>query len=79
MALVKKVTKIGNSWGVIFSSEMMNLSGIKPGSECEVEVAPYEIRLRLSQTGDNLKDHRVASAMSHFIKKYRQDLKKLAS
>ena len=79
MALTKKLTRIGNSWGVILSSEMMSLSEIKPGVEFQVEVLPHEIRLKPCQTGDDLKDRRIAKATERFIKKYREDLKRLAT
>lgn len=79
MALVKKLTKIGNSWGVILSSEIMDISEIKPGVELQIEVLPQEIRIKPCITGDDLKDRRVAKATERFIKKYRDDLKRLAT
>ena len=79
MALVKKLTKIGNSWGVILSSEIMDISEIKPGVDLQIEVLPQEIRIKPCITGDDLKDRRVAKATERFIKKYRDDLKRLAT
>ena len=80
MPLSKKLSKIGNSWGAILSSEVMKISGIHPEEHYEIETLPHEIRLKFnSRTGDDVKDRRVANAVSRFVKKYREDLKKLAT
>lgn len=34
----RKLTKIGNSWGIILSREVLDLLGIGEGTEVEVEV-----------------------------------------
>ena len=78
MALVKKLTKIGNSWGVILPTEVLKIVGIEPEGECEIEVDREGVVLRPHlKTAE--KDAKVASATARFIKKYRADLKKLAS
>lgn len=35
----KKLTKIGNSWGVIIPREVLELLGIGEGSDVEIELA----------------------------------------
>ncbi|MFA5890085.1 MAG: hypothetical protein WDA27_03890 [Actinomycetota bacterium] len=35
----RKLTKIGNSWGLILSREMLELLGIREGADVEVELA----------------------------------------
>jgi putative addiction module antidote len=77
MALVKKLTKIGNSWGVILPAEVLKISGLEPTGECEIEVDRKGVLLR-PHLKENKKDKKVIEAMSRFIKKYRNDLKKLA-
>ena len=77
MTLVKKLTKIGNSWGIILPTEILHLSGVEPEGECEIDVGNHEIRLRPHRKM-NLIDKRVEQAMGRFVKKYHKDLKKLA-
>ena len=77
MTLTKKICKIGNSYGVILPNEFMKIAGIKPGSECEIETQGDSIVLR-AHFKENEKDQAVAKATSRFIRKYRQDLQKLA-
>ena len=35
----RRIAKIGNSWGLILSREILDLLGVEGGSEVEVEVA----------------------------------------
>jgi antitoxin component of MazEF toxin-antitoxin module len=35
----RKLTKVGNSWGLIISREMLDLLGVREGSDVEVELA----------------------------------------
>jgi len=35
----RKLTRIGNSWGLILSKELLDLLGVEGGSEVEVELA----------------------------------------
>lgn len=78
MALVKKMTKIGNSWGVILPADILQVVGIEPAGECEIEVDAESVVLRPHRKTGSA-DARVTAAMARFIKKYRSDLKKLAS
>lgn len=78
MALVKKLTKIGNSWGVILPADVLQIVGIEPAGECEVEVDAEGVLLRPHRKAGSA-DARVSAAMARFLKKYRSDLKKLAS
>jgi antitoxin component of MazEF toxin-antitoxin module len=36
--MIKKITKVGNSQGVIFDAALMELAHLKPGDEVNVEV-----------------------------------------
>jgi putative addiction module antidote len=35
----RKIAKVGNSWGLILSREILHLLGVEAGGEVEVEVA----------------------------------------
>ncbi|HEX9890878.1 MAG TPA: hypothetical protein VGB28_02300 [Actinomycetota bacterium] len=35
----RRLSKIGNSWGLILSKELLDLLGVEGGSEVEVELA----------------------------------------
>lgn len=76
--LKKKFTRIGNSWGVIISSELLKISGIDPKKEFEMKVEKGKIVLFPHERTTSL-DEKVTRSMTKFIKKYRSDLKKLAS
>lgn len=77
MTLTKKISRIGNSYGVILPNEFMKVAGLEPGGECEIETQGESIILR-AHFKENKKDQTVAKATSRFIRKYRQDLQKLA-
>ncbi len=74
MSLVKKVTKIGNSYGVILPSDIMELLGIKPEDELEMSVEKGGILIHPSRKENNL----VMQAFTKFIDQYDETLKKLA-
>jgi antitoxin component of MazEF toxin-antitoxin module len=40
MNMIKTITKIGNSHGLIFDSTLLQLARMKPGDEVNVEVHP---------------------------------------
>ncbi len=77
MALVKKLTKIGNSYGVILSTDILKLAGMAPDGEFEIDADEKGIVLRphFSKTPT---DKKVSQAVERFIKKYRKDLQNLA-
>jgi antitoxin component of MazEF toxin-antitoxin module len=77
MALIKKLTKIGNSWGVILSIDLMKLAGFEPDDEYEIEVEEGAILLRPHRTKEEKKDKRIMETMERLVRKYRGDLEKL--
>ena len=70
----KKLTKIGNSYGVILSKEILEQVGINEKGELEMEVRGNELVLRPT----NLKDHKVMKAFLSVVKRYDPLLKRLA-
>lgn len=77
LMLVKKITKVGNSWAVILPNEIMQSSGLVPGGECEFHPKKEGILLK-PHFKPKSKDKKIAEATARFIAKYRNDLKKLA-
>jgi antitoxin component of MazEF toxin-antitoxin module len=74
MTLVKKLTKIGNSLGVILPTDILKVVGISDKSEVEISIKDDEIVLRPT----NLKDHKVMKIFLGVLKDYDETLKKLA-
>ncbi len=74
MVLVKKLTKIGNSWGVILPAEILKVAGITGKSKVEISVKEDQIVI----TPTNLKDHKVMQTFMGVLKDYDETLKKLA-
>ena len=72
MTLTKKLTKIGNSWGVILPSEILNLAGIQ--SEVQIEAKPGKISL----TPIGLEEHKVMKTFLSVLRDYDGTLAKLA-
>jgi antitoxin component of MazEF toxin-antitoxin module len=77
MVLVKKLTRIGNSWGVILPTEVLKVTGFDPHGACDIEVKKDFVLLR-PHNKKNKQDEKVMTAMARFIRKYRDDLKRLA-
>lgn len=75
--LVKKITKVGNSWAVILPVEVMESSGLVPGGECEFHPKKEGVLLK-PHFKNTSKDRKIAEATARFIAKYRADLKRLA-
>jgi len=78
MALIKKLTKIGNSYGVILPLDLLNVAGLKPEGDCEIQVDKEGVHLK-PVPPHQAKDQDVIKAMARFVRKYQKDLKKLAS
>lgn len=74
MALIKKLIKIGNSWGVILPSEILKVAGVNEDSEVEITVKENQIILKPS----NLKDHKVMKAFLGVLHDYDKTFQKLA-
>ena len=74
MGLVKNIIKIGNSYGLILPSDVMELVGIKPESEVEIKVEKDGLFIHPTLREDRM-------VMENFVKfagKYDDTLKKLA-
>lgn len=78
MGVLKKLTKIGNSYGVILPKGVLTVVGINPKRGCRVSVEKNKITIE-PETKSQTLDDEVAGSMVRFMKKYRSDLTKLAS
>lgn len=78
MGFVKKLTKIGNSYGVILPKEILKEVGIDPTKNCKISVQAGHITLAPDESEQNV-DEKVVRSMLGFMSRYRSDLKKLAS
>jgi putative addiction module antidote len=74
MPLTKKLTKIGNSYGVILPSDLMNLLGISPEGEIEISIEKGGLLIHPSHKENSL----VMQAFTKFVDHYDETLKKLA-
>jgi antitoxin component of MazEF toxin-antitoxin module len=74
MALVKKLTKIGNSTGVILPADILKVAGISEDAEVQISVKEHQIILEPA----NLKDHKVMKTFLGVLEDFDETLKKLA-
>ena len=78
MGTVKKLTKIGNSYGVILPQEVLRIVGIDPKKGCHISIEKERVTIEPAQKTKSLDDN-VAESMIRFMKRYRSDLQKLSS
>lgn len=76
MQAVKKLSRIGNSYGLIIPRAMLKVARINPRQGCRVAAAKGRLTIVPLREEGGL-DEDVASAMLRFMKKYRSDLAKL--
>lgn len=74
MGVVKKLTKIGNSYGVILPREYLEEIGIDEKAEVEVEVKGGEVTLRPAR----LEDYKIMKTFLSVVRDYEPVLKRLA-
>lgn len=74
MALAKKITKIGNSYGLIIPSDIMDLVGITPDSEVEITIDRGALLIHPTNKEDKL----ITEAFTKFVEQFGETLQKLA-
>lgn len=74
MALVKKLTRIGNSWGIILPAELMKVTGIDENSSVELTVKDHTIEL----SPVSIKDQKVMKTFLGVLQDFDDTFKKLA-
>ena len=77
MTMIKTVTKIGNSHGIIFDSALLQLARLKPGDEVNVEVhAGGTITLTPIACGPTAEEF--SAKVEDVMLRYAQTMKRLA-
>lgn len=74
MAIVKKLTKIGNSWGVIIPGEVMKAAHLKGNSKVKVDIENDRVVI----SPIDLKDERIMRTFMKVIQDYDNTFSKLA-
>ena len=75
--MIKTITKVGNSFGLIFDATLRELSGVKPGDQVNVIVHDGGT-IVLTPIRKAPGREAVASAIKRTVKDYRKTLRKLA-
>ena len=75
--MLKRISKIGNSRGLILDSALMDLTGLRVGDQVDVTVAPGGTVV-LTPIRKAVPREQVSATIRKTIKDYRKTLKKLA-
>ena len=75
--MLKQITKVGNSQGLILDSALMELTGLRVGDQVDVTVAPGG-SVVLTPIRKALPHEQVSATIRKTIKDHRKTLKKLA-
>jgi antitoxin component of MazEF toxin-antitoxin module len=75
--MVKTISKVGNSQGIIFDSALMELAHLKPGDEVNVEVHAGGT-ITLTPLRPRPSPAEVSKVIKSTIKDYARTMKKLA-
>lgn len=75
--MVKTISKVGNSQGIIFDSALMDLAHLKPGDEMNVEVHAGGT-ITLTPLRPRLSGAEVSKVIKSTMKDYARTMKKLA-
>lgn len=75
--MVKTITKVGNSQGLIFDAALMDLTGLRVGDQVDVSVAPGGTIL-VTPIRKAARPEEVTATIKRTIKDYRRTLRKLA-
>ena len=75
--MIKTITKVGNSFGLIFDATLRELSGVKPGDQVNVTVheGGAIVLTPIRKAPDR---EQVRSTIKRTVKDYRKTLRKLA-
>lgn len=75
--MIKQITKVGNSQGLILDSALVDLTGLRVGDQVDVTVAPGGAVI-LTPIRKALPREQVSQTIRKTVKDYRKTLKKLA-
>ena len=75
--MIKTITKIGNSYGLVFDAALLKRAGLKPGDQVNVTVHESGA-IVLTPIGKALNAGEVNTLVERTVKDYRKTLRKLA-
>lgn len=75
--MIKSLTKIGNSQGLIFDSALMDLARLKPGDQLNVEVHAGGA-ITLTPVKPQISEQDFKQALDTVLRDYHDTLKKLS-
>ena len=75
--MIKRITKVGNSQGIIFDAALMDLAHLKPGDDVNVEVHEGGT-LTLTPIRPRPSREQVSKVIKSTMKDYARTMKKLA-
>lgn len=75
--MIKKITKIGNSQGIIFDNAIMELARLKIGDEVNLEIHSGGA-ITLTPLAPTPSDGEVSDAIRDVMERYSQTMKRLA-
>lgn len=75
--MLKTITRIGNSQGLIFDAALLDLTGLKAGDQVAVTVAPGG-SIILTPIRKAARPEDVSATVKRTVKDYRRTLRKLA-
>jgi antitoxin component of MazEF toxin-antitoxin module len=75
--MIKTITKVGNSQGIIFDAAVMELAHFKPGDEVNVEVHPGGT-ITLTPLRPRPSREEISRTIKSTMKDYARTMKKLA-
>jgi antitoxin component of MazEF toxin-antitoxin module len=76
--MIKTISKIGNSQGLIFDSALMDLARIKVGDQVNVTVVPESGAIVLMPLRPGPSKSEINSTIKKIARDYRKTLRKLA-
>lgn len=76
--MMKKISKIGNSHGIIFDSTLMEMAHLKAGDEVNIEVHPNSGAITIMPLDPKRKNAEVSEAIDDVMKRYAQTMQRLA-
>ena len=75
--MLKQITKVGNSQGLILDSALMDLTGLRVGDQVDISLAPGGA-IVLTPIRKAAPAEEVSATIRKTVKDYRKTLKKLA-
>ncbi len=76
--MVKTITKVGNSQGIIFDAALMDLTHLRVGDQLDVTIVPDSGAIILMPLKKGPSPEEIRTVLTKTVKDYRETLKKLA-